>query len=172
MEKKTVNETTAQATRPAYSYYSRVLEKPFDSLKELTAAEKAHYDRIAAKEEKAAQKKADAQQVEVAFKALNAARRTYKEQLATLTTAYTEGLTELKKAFETGKADIAATLEAAEQAYKIALKAFTDKYPEGYHITLRDGDFETTISSQTSASIKHTSEDTTLADLFNLMFGL
>jgi hypothetical protein len=90
--------------------------------------------------------------VEDAFKALNAARKTYKEELTTLTQNYSDELAVLKKAFELGKADIHDKLAKAEVEYSDALKAFTEKYPEGYHLTLKDGDFETTISSTSTTS--------------------
>ena len=64
-----------------YGFYSKVLQKPFDSLSELMAAEDAHAAEQRAKEEKVSQKKLDAQKVEYAFKALNAARKIYKEDL-------------------------------------------------------------------------------------------
>lgn len=153
-----------------YGFYSRVLQKPFDSLSALKAAEEAYYSEQKAKADKAAQKKADAQKVEDAFKALNAARKEYKEKLTQLTTEYSEALTDLKKAFDLGKADIHNTLAAAEDAYSKALKEFTDKY-ENYHMTLKDSDFETTISKQTSGDIKPSADLTTLADLFNTMFN-
>ena len=90
----------------AYSYYSRLLNKPFDSVAELREAEAAYYAEQKAKEDKAAQKKAEAQKVEDAFKAMNAARREYKEKLTQLTKEYSEELATLKKAFELGKKDI------------------------------------------------------------------
>lgn len=136
----------------AYSYYSRVLNEPFDSIEELKEAEEAYYAKLQAKEAKAAQKKSDANRVEDAFKALNAARKTYKEEITTLTQNYSDELAVLKKAFELGKADIHDKLAKAEAAYSDALKAFTEKYPEGYHLTLKDGDFETTISSTSTTS--------------------
>lgn len=155
--------------RPSYGFYSRVLNKPFDSVAELKKAEDAHYAEIRAKEDKVAAKKADAQKVEAAFKALNAARKTYKEELTTLTKEYSEALANLKKAFELGKNDIQDKLAVAETAYQTALKEFTDKYPEGYHLTLKDGDFETTIESKNSgASEKATKTVYDLFDLFDL----
>ena len=156
----------------AYGFYSKVLNKPFDSVAELREAEAQYYAEQKAKEDKAAQKKADAQKVEDAFKALNAARKEYKEELTTLTTEYSEELEHLKKAFELGKKDITDKLAAAEDVYSTALKEFTDKY-ENYHMTLKDGDFETTISgSKTTASEskKSSANVKTLADLFDLMF--
>jgi type I site-specific restriction endonuclease len=129
-----------------FAYYSRALNKPFDSLNELRAAEAEYYAEIKAKEDKAATKKADAQKVEEAFKALNTTRKAYKETLVKLTEKYSQDLKSLKETFEADKKELTDILAQAEEAYSVALKAFTDKYPEGYHLTLKDGDFETTIS--------------------------
>jgi len=162
-------ENVAKDTKLGYSFYSRLLGKPFDTVEELAAAETAYYDKLRAKDEKAAAKKADAQKVEDAFKALNAARRDYKSKLNQLTEEFSEALADLKKAYELGKADIHNTLAAAEKAYDDALRTFTEKYPEGYHLTLKDGDFETTISSQTT---KNTFDNKNLADIFSLLFNI
>ena len=173
MKKNTVNVTTEKEdVKQSYSYYSRVLEKPFDSLKELCAAEQEYYDKLKAKEAAAAQKKAEAQKVEDAFKALNAARKTYKEALNQLTTEYSEALNDLKKAFELGKKDIHNNLAEAEANFAAAHKEFTAAHPEGYHLTLKDGDFETTISSQVSNDTVKTGIDTTrIADIINTLFS-
>ncbi len=151
-----------------YGYYSKVLKEPFDSIEELKEAEEAYYAKLKAKEDKAATKKADAQKVEEAFKALNTARKAYKETLVSLTEKYSADLKSLKEAFETDKKEIHDILASAEEAYSNALKAFTEKYPEGYHLTLKDGDFETTISTSSSTSDNSFS----LADLFNAMFSI
>ena len=157
-----------------YGYYSRLLNKPFDTVAELKEAEAAYYAEQQAKADKAAAKKADAQKVEDAFKALNQARKDYKENLTQLTTEYTEALTELKQAFDLGKKDIQEKLAAAEDNYAKELKAFTEAHKEGYHITLRDGDFETTISGSTQKpqDVKKTdTKDTNLLNLFDMLFG-
>ena len=166
-KKVTVNEKTEQL---GYGFYSRILNKPFDSLAELKEAEAHHYAEIKAKEDKAAAKKADALKVEDAFKALNAARKEYKEKLTQLTTEYSEELTNLKKAFDLGKKDLQDTLAAAEDAYSKALKEFTVAHPEGYHLTLKDGDFETTISGSQTKNAKKSETD--LLNIFDLIFGL
>jgi chromosome segregation ATPase len=150
-----------------YGFYSNVLKKPFERLDDLRRAEEVYYAEQKAKEDAVTKKKADATKVEDAFKALNAARKTYKEDLTQLTKEYAEALDNLKKAFELGKKDIHNKLAEAETAYEAALKEFTEKYPEGFHITLKDGDFETTISSNTS---KATTEE--YSDLFRWVFGL
>jgi uncharacterized protein with gpF-like domain len=150
-----------------YGYFSKLLKEPFDSIEELREAEEAYCAKQKAKEDAAAMKKADALKVEDAFKALNAARKTYKENLTQLTKEYAESLDNLKKAFELGKKDIHNQLAEAEEAYQAALKEFADKHPEGYHLTLRDGDFETTISKQTSDSVPTKKP----IDFFDLFFG-
>ena len=136
-----------------YMYYSTVLKKPFESVEALVEAEEAYYAKLKAKEDAATQKKADAMKVEDAFKALNIARKTYKDDTATLTKEYAESLDQLRNAYDLGIKDIKGKLAAAEEAYAKALKEFTDKHPEGFHITLKDGDFETTISSNTSKNL-------------------
>ena len=173
MRTNTKIEKETSTPKQDYSYYSRVLQKPFDSLAELTKAEEAYYAEKKAKEDKATQKKNDAQIVEKAFKDLNAARKSYKDNLTQLTTEYSESLENLKKAFELGKKDISNKLAAAETAFDEALKAFQAKYPEGYHLTLKDGDFETTISSQsTNDTVKTSTDFPKLADsIFNMLFG-
>jgi galactokinase len=149
-----------------YGYYSKLLKEPFDSIEELQEAEEAYYAKQKAKEDATAQKKADAQKVEEAFKVLNAARKTYKEKLTQLTKEYAESLETLKKAFELGKKDIANTLAIAEEGYQAALKEFTDKY-DSYHVSLKDGDFETTISKQTSDEVNAN----TILDIFESLFN-
>lgn len=173
MTKNTNNKIDAK-TELTYGFYSRVLNKPFDSIDELKAAEQKYNDEIKAREDKAATKKADAKVVEDAFKALNAARKIYKEKLNQLTTEYTEELTTLKKAYELGKKDIQDALAAAEDAYSKALKEFTNKY-DSYHFSLKGDDFETTISGSTSKVDKTaTTKDTkpgSMLDLVDLLFG-
>lgn len=163
MKKNNINEE--------YMYYSRVLNEPFTTVEELKEAEEAYYAKLKAKEDKAAQKKADATAVEEAYKALNEARKNYKDALAKLTTEYSEALVNLKKTYEAGREDIKTALANAEEAYSKALKAFADKYPEGYHITLKDGDFETTISGQSKTSaVKSEAKQLSIFDLFESLF--
>ena len=157
-----------------YGYYSKLLNKPFDTVAELKEAEAAYHAEQKAKEDKAAQKKADAQKVEDAFKAMNTARKESKEKLAQLANEYSEELTNLKKAFELGKKDIHEAMAAAEDNYSKALKEFTDKHQQ-YHLTLKDGDFETTISGSSSNVQNKEVKDpnqVNLMDIFDLFFGL
>ena len=163
-----VNKGNVTFTSADYMYYSKVLKEAFNTVAELKEAEEAYYAKLKAKEDKAAQKKADAEKVEEAFKALNAARKEYKENLAALTHEYSENLAALKKSFEGAKEAEHKTLASAEDSYAAALKAFTEKYPEGYHLTLKDGDFETTISSSHTTTPKSAYA---IDDIFNWIFG-
>jgi chromosome segregation ATPase len=149
-----------------YMYYSTVLKEPFKSVEELAEAEEAYYAKQKAKEDAATQKKADAQKVEDAFKALNAARKSYKEDITTLTKEYAESMDKLKKAYELGTKDIKSKLATAEETYSEALKEFTAKYDQ-YHMTLKDGDFETTISSTIERNSKVADD---ILDIFKLFF--
>ena len=150
-----------------YAFYSRVLNKAFDSVEELKEAEAAFKAEQKAKEDKAAAKKADAQKVEVAYKELNAARKAYKEDLLAMTEAYQKALATLKADFEADKEKIQKALANAESKYAAALKEFTDKH-DNYHMTLKDGDFETTISSNRKATKK---EVGSMQDIIDLLFG-
>jgi DNA repair exonuclease SbcCD ATPase subunit len=159
-----MNETTNN-----YGYYSKVLNMPFDTVEELLKAEETHLAKLREKEEKANKKKADATEVENAFKALNAARKTYKETLTGITEAYAETLKELKEEFEAARDEANQELAKAEEAYSTTLKNFTNKYPEGFHITLKDGDFETTISSNKN---QPKTKPRAVYDLFDYLFNM
>ena len=164
-----INKEKETQTQNTYAFYSKVLNKVFDTVEDLQAAEAAHSAELKAKEDAAATKKADAQKVEVAFKALNLERKMYKENMVRLTERYNEEVKKLKEDFATSKKDIEQVLADAEKNYAAALKEFTNKY-ETYHLSLKDGDFETTISSQNSTSNKAEVDLFNLSDLFNLFF--
>ena len=170
MTKKNVN---VEKDNLDYGFYSNVLKKPFERLEDLKKAESVYFEEQKVKEDKAAQKRAEAKTVEDAFKALNAARREYKEKLSQLTTEYSEALTDLKKAYELGKKDLHETLAKAEESFDATHKEFVAAHPEGYHLTLRDGDFETTISGSTKTNTtKESNTDNKVFNLFELLFGL
>ena len=171
--KKTVKDTDKNKVTfdtGDYSYYSKVLKEPFNTVAELKKAEEAYYAKQKAKEDKAVQKKTDATKVEEAFKALNAARKSYKEALATVTHEYSENFDALKKSFEDAKLSIQKSLADAEEKYAAELKAFTEKYPEGYHLTLKDGDFETTIDSKVGTVTDPKTRLFNFDDFFNAFF--
>lgn len=168
---KNLDSKIKNTTDNNYAFYSKVLGKPFDTLKELTAAETEFYAQNRAKEEATNERRNDAKLVEAAFKDLNTARKSYKEDMTQLTTEYANSLEQLKRAYEHGQKDLHLTLANAEKKYEEALKIFIEKHPEGYHLTLKDGDFETTISSQTE-DVNPTVDFSKVAELFNLLFGI
>jgi chromosome segregation ATPase len=155
----------------AYGYYSKLLMKPFDTIEELKEAEEAYYTKQKAKEDAITQKKADAQKVEDAFKALNVARKAYKEDLTQLTKEYADALDNLKQTFDLGKKDIANKLGESENAYKAALDAFTEKYGQ-YHFTITGDDFEATISGNATSNTNVAKTiNADIFDIFNSFFN-
>lgn len=139
-------------------FYSEKLNKLFDTEKELVAAEKELADKEAKKAELAKSKKADANKVEEAFKARNAARREYNAKVIDARKDYNVALLEAKKAFEDAITEATNAKDKAEEAYNAALKEFTDKH-QTYHMTLKDGDNVMTISNQSDKSYEKISKE-------------
>ena len=172
--KKTMNDIKKEqeVEIQSYGFYSRVLDKVFDTVESLKDAEAAYVAEQKAKEDKAAQKKAEAKKVEDAFKALNLERKMYKENILRLTERYSEDLKKLRESFDADKKAIEEVLADAEANYAKELKAFTDKY-DSYHLSLKDGDFETTISSQSSKNFKSVNNvEPNLLNLFDFLFKI
>ena len=134
-------------------FYSEKLDKIFDTAEELKAEELKVEKAEAAKKQASEAKKAEAKVVEDAFKACNAAKRTYNENVLKLRKQYNEDLKALKKAFDAAVEAEAKTLDAAAVAFDTALKEFTDKHGS-YHMTLRDGDNVLTLSNQSSSKME------------------
>ena len=168
-----------------YAYYSKVLQKPFDTIEELLSAESAYELKKKLDEEEAVTKELKAKEKELAkieaedkvkeaFKALNAAKKLHAEDVDLVASNYRKALDNLVKSFETDVEEINDRLEKAEQAYDEALKNYEEKHPEGYHLVLKDGENETVISK--NAVIKK-DEDflykplVGLDELFSLFFG-
>ena len=139
-------------------YYSEKLDKLFDSEKELTLAEKALAEKEAKKAEVAKARKADADKVEDAFKARNAARREYNSKVMDARKAYNSALLEAKKAFDAVITEATTAKDKAEVEYNAALKEFTDKH-DSYHMTLKDGDNVMTISNQADKNFENISKE-------------
>ena len=120
--------------------------KKFDSVEELEKAEAEVKTALVKKEEAAALRKAEAAKVEDAFKARNEARRVYNAKALELRKAYNEALKKARDEFEAGLEDSTKELKAKESEYDAALSEFIKKHPEGYHLTLKDGDNVSTFS--------------------------
>ena len=128
-------------------FYSDITKKLYESEEELNTAEKAVAEEKAKKEEATLAKKADAKKVEDAFKVCNDAKREYNTKIVAARKMYNETVAAAKKAFESAVADATNAKEAAEKVYDDVLKEFIKKHPEGYHLTLRDGDNVVAYSS-------------------------
>ena len=128
-------------------YYSEILNKNFDSVEDLEKAEEEHKAEQAKKEEAKALVKKESSEVEDAFKARNAARKAYNEKLVEARKAYNEALRKAKDEFEASLDESTKALNEAEEDYDTKLKAFQKAHPEGYHITLKDGDNVVTYTS-------------------------
>ena len=140
-------------------FYSEKLDKMFDTQQELEAEELKAVRAEMKKKKEADAKKAEAQKVETAFKNFNAAKRTYntnvlelKKQFNQELTEFREKLSEINKKHEDAMAAEAQLRDKAEAEYKAALDEFIAKHPEGYHMTLKDGDHVVTISSSSNES--------------------
>lgn len=141
-------------------YYSEILNKNFDSVEDLEKAEEEHKAEQAKKEEAKALVKKESSEVEDAFKARNAARHAYNEKLVEARKTYNEALRKAKDEFEASLKESTEALEKAEADYDTRLKAFQKAHPEGYHITLKDGDNVVTYTgSQTDYPVTSVSKD-------------
>lgn len=149
-----------------YGFYSKILNKPFDTLSELKEAESSYLKEEEAKKAKSLEKKNDATKVEDAFKVLNAAKREFNETVSKAKKEYTKTVAAAKATYSDAVDKANEVLEDAETKYDEALREFNAKHPEGYHVTLRDGDNVTTISRSTTSSLLKD-----FNDIFNFMFN-
>ena len=121
-------------------YYSEKLDKIFDSEKDLKAAEKEHDEAEAKKAEAKALVTKESAEVTEAFKARNVARKAYNEKLVEARKEYQEALRNARDNFEGKLKESTEVLEKAETDFDNKLKTFQQAHPEGYHLTLKDGD--------------------------------
>ncbi len=140
-------------------FYSEKLDKMFDTEKALLQAEEAAFKAEQEAKAKSLEKKAEAKVVEDAFKAHNQAKLNFNQKVALLKKAYNENILTLKKQFDADLQAEEKILAEAAEAYDSALSAFIEKHPEGYHMTLKDGDNVVTISSSVGEGATQLLED-------------
>lgn len=63
------------------------------------------------------------------------------------------------KKYREDVAEVEKQLKASWEKYNVALKAFQDAHPEGYHITLKDGDNVTTLQYKTQTNYSDMLQD-------------
>ena len=145
--------------------------KKFDSVEELEKAEEEVKTALAKKEEAKAAIAKESADVQDAFKARNAARKEYNIKLVEARKAYNAALTKAKEEFENSLKESSDELNKAEDAYDAKLTAFQKAHPEGYRITLKDGDNVVTLSSNpVDFNIRSIDKEfDTMLDLFSNM---
>ena len=153
-------------------FYSEKLNKMFDTDKELLLAEEVAFKAEQEKKAQALAKKTDAKKVEDAFKAHNAAKKVFNENFTKLRKAYATDLAALKETFDKAVAVETEKLSAAEKAYTTALSEFTKNHPEGYHMTLRDGDHVVTLSNNSQVNSTNLKDALSIFDLMSGLFNI
>jgi hypothetical protein len=128
-------------------FYSEKLNKMFDTEKELLKEEEAAFKAEQEAKAKSLAKKTEAKVVEDAFKAHNAAKKAFNTVLTARRKKYAEDLATLKATYESDVEAERKKLDEAANAYDKVLKEFNAKHPEGFHMTLKDGDNVVTMHS-------------------------
>lgn len=132
-------------------YYSEKLDRMFDTATELSEAEVKADEAAKEKKLKAEERKTEAGEIEKLYKAKNAAAKEFREEFSRAREAYNNAVSEARKAFEDKVSEISGKKDVAEKAYNKALNEFIAKHPEGYHMTIRDGNDLVTISGSGSS---------------------
>ena len=170
---KTQNESNL-----SYQYYSRKLGKVFDNLTDLEREELEADKKAAEKEAAAKARKNEAKAVEYAYKTLNATRRAYRVGKEKAAQVYAQEFEAARKKYNDSIIQLSKDLQEAEAAYKKQLVAFNANHPEGFHITLKDDDYETTITSNcdtatnTATKSNQSKQDADwVSEIFTKLFG-
>lgn len=145
--------------RTQYSYYSNVLNKVFSNKSDLIKAEDEYYAKRAEKETISNTKRNDASKVQKAFSEYNKAKKDYNLKVSEAQKIFTEKVSDAKSELNLSIKSASENLKKYETTYNEAIKAFIDKHPEGYHLTLTDNDAITTLDgvgafADASTSIK------------------
>ena len=118
---------------PAYGYYSKVLNKPFDTVEELCKAEDEFKLAEKKKQEELEVKCAEASKVEKAIDA-------YEEGKVVCDNAIAEAYKEYKEKVTKAEKELTALQEVADKE----LNAFLETHPNGFHYTYRSKDGKVT----------------------------
>jgi hypothetical protein len=88
-------------------------------------------------------RKADAQKVEVAFRAMNTARKNYNDVEAKAKRDFNKKVLEAKKVYNDAISEEAKKVDEAQANYQTELREFQKNHKD-YHLTLRDPDNDCT----------------------------
>ena len=78
----------------------------------------------------------------------------------------------IKETFDKAVAVETEKLSTAEKAYTTALSEFTKNHPEGYHMTLRDGDHVVTLSNNSQVNSTNLKDALSIFDLMSGLFNI
>ena len=121
-------------------YYSEILEKTFDTEEELVKAEKEHAEAEAKKAEAKALVKKEADVVNDAFVARNTARKDYNDKVIEARKLYNEKVKAAQEEFNKSLEEVTEAKNEAEKSFQAKLQEFNKNHPEGFRLTLKDGD--------------------------------
>lgn len=143
MTKKT--ELNKEEANYSVIYKSKLLNKEFDSLEELKTAEDNFKSNEKKKEEAKALRKSDAAVVQKAWEEKLAAEKARNAKVLEAGNVRRKAVAEANKKYYEEIVEVEKQLKAAQEKYAAALKTFQEAHPEGYHLTLKDGDNTTTL---------------------------
>lgn len=125
---------------PEYGYYSKLLNKPFDTVEELITAEEELRKAEEAKKVAADLRKSDAGRVKDAYIAYKNSKKDYNKQLIDLRKEYNDAVQLAKTRYNEKAETFANAMAIAAEEYNKLLTEFNQKYPGGYHLTLKETD--------------------------------
>ena len=127
-------------------YRSKLLNKEFTDLEELKKAEAEHKAELVKKEEAKLARKEEAAVVQKAFADKNAAIKAYNDVAVEARKARLEAINKINAEYNEKIQPAYDAYEKAQADYDKALSEFQAAHPEGYHLTLKDGDNQVILS--------------------------
>ena len=127
-------------------YKSKLLNKEFTDLDELKKAESEYKLEVAKKEEAKLARKEEAAVVQKAFADKNAAIKAYNDVVVEARKARLEAINKINAEYNEKIQPAYDVYEKAQAEYDKALSDFQAAHPEGYHLTLKDGDNQVILS--------------------------
>lgn len=139
------NTTLTEEQKDYMCFKSKLLNKYFDSWDELKKEETAYLEEQKKKEDAKLARKADAAAVQKAFEQKNAAAEVYNKKLLEAEKVRREEIEKINAAYRESIKESLSAFTNAQNAYNQALADFQKAHPEGYHLTLKDGNNEVNI---------------------------
>ena len=151
-------------------YYSEILNKNFDTEKDLVEAEKKHTEELTKKEETKALVKKESDEVNKAFALRNEARKAYNEKAAEAYKTYLETIKKAKEEYEASIKEVKEAKRNAEIEFDRKYREFDKNHPEGYRLILKDGDDVLTVEQEKKYNYSDLFED--MSKVFDSFFKI